>query len=447
MSNPMDRRRFFKLSGSAGLAASIWPGLLSANGIKKETVRIGVIGVGLRGTWHLSNLIRRNDVEVPAICDIDSSRIDLNQSNLVKAGRKKAKAYQSGPYAYRDMLEKEKLDGVVIATPWVWHIPMCLDAMFAGIVPGSEVAGAFSVQECWNLVNTHQKTGTHMMFLENVNYRRDVMAILNMVRLGLFGELIHCRCGYQHDLRDVKFRDGCEFGEKGKHESVWRTQHSVKRNGDLYPTHGIGPVAMMLDINRGNRFTRLTSSATKSRGLNAHILKNGGKDHPNAGIRFELGDIVTTTLTCANGETVILTHDTNLPRPYSLGFRVQGSKGIWMVDGNQIYIEGQSRQSHRWEAADDYLHVYDHPLWQKYGNDAQGAGHGGMDFFVLNAFIESLKREASPPIDVYDAATWSAITPLSEQSVAEGGEPQSVPDFTQGRWIWRKNDFAQNDVY
>jgi predicted dehydrogenase len=293
-------------------------------------------------------------------------------------------------------------------------------------------------------VNTHEETGSHLMILENVNYRRDILAVLNMVRQNIFGELIHFRCGYQHDLRFVKFNDGkepygkgAEFGEKGISESKWRTQHSLMRNADLYPTHGVGPIAVMCDINRGNRFVSLTSHATKSRGLTKYIREIGGENHPNAKLNFRLGDVVTSTIETANGETIIVTHDTNLPRPYSLGFRVQGTQGIWEVDGDRIYIEGKS-PAHQWEDAGDWLKKYDHPLWKKYGEYAAGAGHGGMDFFVMNAFVESAKQKIAPPLDVYDAAAWSAITPLSELSIENNGEPQSFPDFTRGNWIKRK---------
>jgi hypothetical protein len=203
----------------------------------------------------------------------------------------------------------------------------------------------------------------------------------------------------------------------------------------------------MIDINRGNRFTQLVSYSTKARGLHEHIVKLGGPDHPNSKINFKLGDIVTTMISTNNNETILLQHDTDLPRPYSLGFRVQGTKGIWMDLNNSIYIEGQSKKAHQWEDAKEWLNKYDHPLWKKYGNDASGAGHGGMDWFVLNAFLESVKRKINTPQDVYDAVTWSAITPLSESSIQMGGESVEFPDFTQGKWMSRKNEFALSDDY
>jgi hypothetical protein len=204
---------------------------------------------------------------------------------------------------------------------------------------------------------------------------------------------------------------------------------------------------MMLNINRGNRFTRLSSYATKARGLHNYIVKAGGESHPNAKVNFRLGDVVTTMIQTANDETVLLQHDTNLPRPYSLGFRVQGTNGIWMDVNKSIYIEGQSKEVHRWEDAKAWLDKYDHPLWKKYGSDASGAGHGGMDWFVFNAFVQAAKLKTQTPQDVYDAVTWSAITPLSEDSIERGGASVEFPDFTGGKWMYRKNDFAADDSY
>jgi hypothetical protein len=289
--------------------------------------------------------------------------------------------------------------------------------------------------------------------MENVCYRRDVMAVLNMVRQGLFGDLIHLEGGYQHDLRHVKFNDGksaygkgVEFGKQGYSESAWRTQHSVDRNGELYPTHGFGPIAKMINLDAGNRCLYLTSTASKSKGLHNYVVENGREGHPNAKLDFKLGDVVTTVIKTANGETITLNHDTNLPRPYSLGFRVQGEKGLWMDINNSIYIEGQGK-AHQWATDDPYMNKYDHPLWQKNDELAAGAGHGGMDWFVMNAFVECVKSNAPAPIDVYDGATMSVITPLSEKSIMERSAPQEFPDFTRGKWKERKNTFALNDLY
>jgi predicted dehydrogenase len=418
-----------------------------------DKLRVGMIGVGLRGTNHLNNVLNRNDVLVTAICDIDPKRISISLEILEKSGQQKPAVFGNNDYDYRNLLALKNVDAVIISTPWLWHTRMAKDAMLAGKYTGLEVSAANTLEECWDLVNTHEQTGTHLMILENVNFRRDILAVLNMVKQDVFGELVHFRCGYQHDLRFVKLNDGktaygkgVEFGDKGISESAWRTQHSLLRNADVYPTHGVGPIAIMCDINRGNRFLSITSNASKGIGLHDYIVKNGGADHPNAKLKFKQGDVITSTIETANGETIIVTHDCNLPRPYSLGFRVQGLNGLWEVDGNRIYIEGQS-EPHKWDEADEWLKKYDHPLWKKYGELATGAGHGGMDYFVINAFVESAKQNIAPPLDAYDAAAWSAVTPLSELSIENNGEPQNFPDFTRGNWIKRKPYNWMKDTY
>jgi len=436
------RRNFLKNStlASAGLFAV--PGFATKTFSENDKLNVAMIGVGLRGTNHLNNLLLRKDVNITAICDIDQIRIQLAKDHIGKAGFKVPKVFGNSDYDYRNLLALSEVDAVIISTPWLWHTRMAVDAMKAGKYAGVEVSASNTLEECWDLVNTHEATGTHMMILENVNYRRDILAVLNMVKQNLFGELVHFRCGYQHDLRHVKFNDGktaygvgAEFGEKGISEAKWRTAHSVKRNADVYPTHGLGPIAVMSNINRGNRFVSLTSHATKAIGLNNYIVEVGGENHPNAKVKFKQGDVITTTVDTANGETIIITHDVNLPRPYSLGFRVQGANGLWEVDGNRIYIEGVSKEEHNWDEATAWLDKYDHPLWKKYGEYALGAGHGGMDYFVINSFVESAKANIAPPMDAYDAAAWSAVTPLSEASIANNGEPQDFPDFTRGLWI------------
>jgi predicted dehydrogenase len=440
------RRNFIQKTALVSAGISLTPQLSFGNTSRssKTKLNIALIGVGLRGANHLNNLLLRDDVAVVAICDIDPSRISIAQEMIAKYGQKKAQVFGNDDYDYRNLLALSEVDAVIISTPWLWHTKMAKDAMKAGKYTGLEVSAANTLEECWDLVNVHEQTGSHLMILENVCYRRDVLAVLSMVKQNVFGELLHFRCGYQHDLRFVKLNDGktaygkgVEFGEKGISESSWRTQHSLLRNADVYPTHGVGPIAVMCNINRGNRFVSMTSQATKGVGLHKYIVKHGGEDHPNAKLKFKQGDIITSTINTANGETIIVTHDCNSPRPYSLGFRVQGSEGIWEVDGNRIYIEGKSEKPHRWDDASQWLAKYDHPLWKKYGEKAMGAGHGGMDYFVINSFVESAKQNIAPPLDAYDAAAWSAITPLSEVSIANNGEPQDFPDFTRGDWVKR----------
>ncbi|QNF34812.1 Gfo/Idh/MocA family oxidoreductase [Adhaeribacter swui] len=447
----INRREFIRQSSgvlAAGLASSLMPGHVFAQNTAPK-VRLGFIGVGLRGRDHLHNALAFPEVSITAICDIDPAAIAAAQKMLRDSGRKEAKVYSKNDHDFENLVKSDDVDGVIIATPWEWHVPMALAAMNARKYAGVEVSATVKLEESWALVDTFEKTGAHCMILENVCYRRDVMAVLNMVRQNLFGEIMHLQCGYQHDLRGIKFNDGkqppgvgVEFGPKAFSEARWRTQHSIDRNGDLYPTHGLGPVAEMININRGNQFLYLTSMASKGLGLHKYIVDNGGENHPNAKVKFKLGDVVQTMIKCANGETILITHDTNSPRPYSLGFRVQGTNGLWMDDGNQIYIEKVSKTNDEWEPADPYLKKYDHKLWQQFEKVAEGSGHGGMDYFVMRDFVEAIKNKTAPPIDVYDAAAWSAISPLSEQSIAQNSASIPIPDFTRGKWKTRQPVFA-----
>jgi hypothetical protein len=452
----MNRKEFVKTTGLAAASLMFAPAAnLFAQGAETK-VKLAIIGVGLRGQNHLELLLRRDDVDLVAICDVDDRMLSSAKEAITKSGKKMPEIYTGDINSWKKLLERKGgLDGVVIATPWEWHKPMVVGALEAGIkYVATEVILGLTLQDHWDVVKATETYAAHVMMLENVCYRRDVMAVLNMVRQGLFGELIHLQGGYQHDLRAVKFNDGVhpygngvEFGEKGFSEAHWRTEHSVHRNGDLYPTHGIGPIAHYININRGNRFLSLCSFSSKARGLHNHIVKQGGESHPNAKVSFKLGDVVTTSLNCANGETILLQHDTSLPRPYSLGFRVQGTEGLWMDVNKSIYIEGQSSKNDQWDAAQAWLDKYDHPLWARWSQETQGAGHGGMDFFVVHAFVEAIKRKVPTPMDVYDAAAWSAITPLSEQSIELGNETVEFPDFTSGQWMYRKPVFALNNEF
>ena len=441
----MHRRDFIKNSTVAAAGFTILPsGMLFAKNADK--IRLGYIGVGARGMSHISEGLLRDDVEIVAICDIQESSLKTCRTYIAKKGKPAAVEYTGGIDAYKKLVDRKDIDAVIIATPWQFHRDQAVDSMKAGKYVGCEVIAGLSIQDHWDIVNTSEKTGVPYMTLENVCYRRDVMAALNMVRQGLFGEVVHLEGGYQHDLRGVLFNGekGVEYGKNATSEAQWRTQFNIDLNGDIYPTHGAGPVMQYADINRGNRFTNLVSFASKSRGLNAYVeeLVPG---HKNAKINYKNGDVISTMINCANGETVLLSHDTHLPRPYSLGFRVQGTKGIWMDVSQTVYIEDQSKNHDQWDPAKQWFEKYDHPLWKKYQDKALGAGHGGMDWFVFNAFVESVKQKKQTPIDVYDSVTMSVIMPLSGKSLAEGNKPQEFPDFTRGKWKTRKNTFALDD--
>jgi hypothetical protein len=455
------RKEFLKLAALAGSGALLTPhSLLAApEASAAQKVRVGFIGVGLRGASHVEEVAKRADTEIVAFADPDPRMLADAQKVLAKYKRPAAKEFGNGPEDYRNLLKLKNVDAVIIATPWEWHKVQAVEAVRAGKITGLEVGGALTLQECWDYVQACEETGVPIMAMENVSYRRDVMAVLHMVRKGMFGTLVHGRGGYQHDLRGVLFNDGktpynsgAEFGDKGFSEARWRTGHYVKRNAELYPTHGLGPIANMMDVNRGNRLLRLSSFSTKALGLHQYVEEKGGPNHPNAQVNFREGDVVTTQILCENGETILLTHDTSLPRPYNLGFRVQGTNGLWEEYGSgalntgNIYFEKLMQHSHKWDNTEKWLTENDHPLWARYAKDTAGAGHGGMDFFVINSFIECIKRKAEFPQDVYDLATWYAITPLSEQSIQEG-KVVDIPDFTKGKYKARKPIFALHADY
>lgn len=451
----MNRKDFLRTAGIAGLGTLILPNSMFSGTLFKSKVNLGIIGTGLRGQGQMNTLMLRDDIQITAIADPQKRMVDMALNLFDKHKLKKPKVFDKGDYDYRNLLKEKDVDAVMIFTPWEWHYEQATESMKAGKIVALEVGGALNMEECWGYVHTYEETGVPLFTMENVCYRRDLMAVTNMVRRGMFGELVHGQGGYQHDLRAVLFNDGksaygngVEFGEKGFSEAAWRTNHHATRNGDLYPTHGLGPIAHMMDVNRGNRITHLTSMASKQAGLTHYVKKLGGENHPNAKIDYKLGDIVQTMLKCENGETILLTHDTSLQRPYNLGFRVQGTDGIWQEIGSGgmetgfIYFEDEMDHSHQWANAKEHYEEYDHPYWKKYANKATGAGHGGMDWFLLNDFIECIKANRAFPFDVYDLATWYAVTPLSEKSIARGSAPQDMPDFTRGKYKERKLIFG-----
>ena len=400
--------------------------------VMKDFVNIGMIGISGRGSGMLRELLKCDGVRVPAVCDKYEDRAENGKKIVEEATGTTPDVYLD----HKELLARDDLDAVFVATTWITHARIAIDAMRAGKHVAMEVGGAASVEECWQMVRASEETGKFCMLLENCCYDRKEMAIFNMVKQGIFGEIIHMQGGYQHDLRDE-----ISLGRENRHGRLYNFQH---RNGELYPTHQLGPISKVLEINRGNRYLSVSSFATKSRGLNLWIKENKGEDYDLANYPFNQGDIVTTVLRCANGETVVLTHDCSLPRHYSRAYRVQGTKGLYMEDGNTLFIEGLTKHEegnwmHPGEDFDNYLEQFEHPLWKKYQQDGVHEGHGGMDFLVLSAFAESVRLGGQPPIDVYDAAAYMAITALSEESVIKGSAPVMIPDFTRGKW-YRRTD-------
>ena len=412
----------------------------------KNTVNIGVIGLGGRGQGQMREMLNCEGVKVIAVCDKYEDRALEGQRIVAEKAGNSPHVYTD----YKQLLTRKDIDAILCCSTWITHGRIAVDSMRAGKHVAIEVGGAASVEECWQMVRASEETGKFCMLLENCCYDRNEMALFNMVKQGIFGEIIHMQGGYQHDLRD----EIC-LGRENRHGRLFNFQH---RNGELYPTHQLGPISKVLGINRGNRFISLSSMTTKSRGLHEWIVKNKGEDYDLADYSFNQGDVTTTMIKCANGETVVLTHDCSLPRPYSRGYRIQGTKGIYQEDCDGIFIEGMSYVdpndwAHQFEHFVDngYREKYEHPLWKKYAVDGiHAGGHGGMDYLVLSAFIESVRLEDKPPIDVYDTAAWMAVTALSEQSIALGSAPVPFPDFTNGMWIdrepYRRGIFCLDEV-
>ena len=406
-------------------------------GEKGKTVRLGVIGLGGRGMSQTDTLLQMPDVEIVAVCDVYDDRVQKGQDLVFE----KRGVRPDGETDYKKVLARPDIDAICVFTSWETHIDICVQAMRAGKKVATEVGGANSVDECWKLVRAKEETGIECMMLENCCYGKEEMTLLNMIRQGVFGTLVHCQGGYEHDLRD-------EIGN-GDINRHYRQRHFLHRNGELYPTHELGPIAEYLNINRGNRMVSLCAMSSKAAGLHAWLQEHR-PDSELANAQVNQGDIVTTMISCANGETILLTHDCTLPRPYSRGGRIQGTKGIWMEDNRSIYIDGRSPVdpgywTHRWEKDEAYMEEYKHPLWQAYEEFGLRGGHGGMDYLVLRAFVESVQKDECPPIDTYDTASWMAITALTEQSIAMGGAPVPVPDFTEGRWLQKRESFATGE--
>jgi len=424
--------------------------------IVKDRIKAGVVGLGLRGMGQLEMLLdAAPDVEITCVCDTLEFRVKRGLE-LVK---EKRGADIRGYNCYKKMLGENNFDAVFIFTSWTTHAKIAVAAMKAGAYAAMEVGGAASVDECWQLVHASEDTGMPCMMLENANYGKKYLAVLRMVKEGLFGELIHCAGGYQHDLRD-------EIG-LGREIHHYRHDNFMNRNAELYPTHEIGPMAKMLNINRGNRFVNLVSMATKARGLEEYYKKSRRvwsswvadelkqnydgeppeniKDYDLIGKRAACGDVVTTLIRCAGGETCCIVHDCTLPRPRLSNFRVQGTNGIWMDDAKSIYFEGISEKEDVWEADAPYIEKYEHPLWAENARAAESGpsggfgSHGGTDFIVMRGFIDAVKRRTQTPIDVYDTASWMAITALSEDSIAAGSAVMPFPDFTNGAWMHRES--------
>ncbi len=390
-----------------------------------DVVRMGFVGVGLQGGAHVENFLKIEGVEIKAICDIDVPRMEEVVGWVEAAGRPRPAAYGRGETDFVRMCETEELDLVLTATPWEWHVPVCTAAMENDKHVATEVPAAYTIDDCWKLVEWAERFQKHCVMLENVNYGRTELLVLNMVRQGLFGEILHGEGGYLHDLRAIKFEDA--------HEGLWRRAHSMQRNGNLYPTHGLGPIANCMNINRGDRFDHLVSMSGPSRGLQQWAEEHYPAGSPERQERYALGDVNVSLIKTANGRTIYVSHDTNLPRPYSRIHLVQGTKGIFQGYPDRVHVEGRS-PGHEWEPMEDYYEEFEHPLWRRLQEESEGARHGGMDFVEDWRLIQCLRHGTPTDMNVYDAAALSSVTPLSEWSVANGSRPIEFPDFARGKW-------------
>jgi hypothetical protein len=431
----MDRRDFLKIGGAA-LAGSAVTARREAPAAAQaaaapfaappiETVRIGYVGIGGQGAGHVRNLLRIPGCRITAVCDIRSERTDWATKTITAAGHAAPAVYNRGPRDFERLCETEDLDLVYNATPWEWHVPIMVSAMKNGKHTATEVPAAMTLDDCWEMVETAEKRKKHCVQMENCNYDRMEMMVFNIVRQGLFGEILHAEGGYLHDLRAIKFAD--------EGEGLWRRAWATKVNGNLYPTHGLGPIANCLDINRGDRFDYLVSMSGPSRGLQDWAAEHVPPDSPKRRERYVLGDVNSSLIKTARGKTILVEHCTNLPRPYSRIHMVQGTKGLFQGYPNRLYIEGRGRLD-RWQEAGEALAEFEHPLWKEIAAQAQGAGHGGMDFIEDYRLIKCLREGTPTDMNVYDAAALSAVVQLSAQSTARKSAAVDFPDFTRGRW-------------
>src|SRR5690606_38584156 len=454
----IDRRKFLQL-GATGLGVAVagpvvGSGCTTTNGTSQrkpaklgapptgplaappiESVRIGFVGVGGMGTVHVRNLVRIPGCVITAVCDINESNAERARKIIEDAGHPTPRLYTRGERDFERMCAEEDLDLVYTATPWEWHVPVMLAAMENDEHAATEVPAAITLDECWAIVEAAEKYRKHCVMMENCNYDRPEMMVLNMVRQGIFGEILHGECGYLHDLRAIKFSD--------TGEGLWRRRYSIEWNANLYPTHGLGPIANCMDINRGDRFATIVSMAGPSRGLQQWAQEHLPEDDPRREEQYALGDVNLSLIKTARGRTIYVVHDTNLPRPYSRIHMVQGTRGLFQGYPNRIYIEGRS-PSHRWEPADAYFEEFQHPLWEMIDDDKAQHGHGGMDYLEDYRLIYCLRHGLPTDMNVYDAAALSAVVELSAISIAEGSRPIEFPDFTREAWrTFPKLEFAE----
>lgn len=401
----------------------------------KEHIRVGFIGCGSRGRMLIHTLLAFDDVDIVAVCDKYEDRIENAQKKIADARGTSPVGYAD----YRDLLADEQVQAVVITTPWDEHIRMAIDCLHTGKATAMEVGGAYDLEECYALVRAWEETRTPFMFMENCCFDRFELLATSLVRAGRLGEVVHCHGAYSHDLRDEILG-----GTVNRH---YRLENYRYRNCENYPTHALGPIARLLNVNRGNRMVSLVSVASRAAGLTAFSHTDKNPDPSLAGATFAQGDIVNTIITCAGGETISLTLDTSLPKYYSREFTVRGTNGLCNQESNMVLLEddlnvhaaakGRLLCGRYQDNAEEYTR-YLPDIWRNITEEELQLGHGGMDYLEFREFFAAMRGEREMPIDVYDAAAWMCVTVLSEKSINEGGAPQQIPDFTGGKWMLRK---------
>jgi len=398
---------------------------------KLDKVKVAIIGVGARGAGHAAQLASIEGVQFVGIADVVEARAKKSEAAVLKFGHT-PKVYFGDENGWRTMLAETKPDAVFIATPWDSHATMAIASMKAGAHAFVEVPIATTLKDMWDIVDTSEATGRHCMMLENVNYGREELLYLNMVRQGVLGDLLHGEASYIHALRFQM--------ENGDSTGSWRTFEYAKRNGNLYPTHGLGPVAQYMNLARGeDTFGRISSFSTPAKGRAAYAQKSTKLTSPKfKELDFKGGDQNTSIIKTAMGRTIMVQWDETTPRPYSRHNMIMGVNGVLAGFPNRISVEGITSNYHQWaegKAWEDIAAKYEHPLYVRLGElSKKMGGHGGMDFLMLYRIIECLRKAEPLDQNVYEGCLWSAVGPLSEKSVAEEGNSQVFPDFTRGDW-------------
>lgn len=393
----------------------------------KREPRIAFVGVGGRGTSLLKNVLAAEG-KVVGVCDLVQEKAAAASALVAAKGQQKPEIYTDGPHAFEKMLVRKDIDFVIVATPWVWHGPIALFAMTHGQDVAIEVPGVVTLEECWKIVETSEKTRKHCIMLENCCYGYNETLILRMIHAGLFGDLLYGEGAYLHDLRKELFSD--------KGEGLWRRAEHTMRNGNLYPTHGLGPVANYMGINRGDCFSYLVSMSSPQMGLDRYRKENLSPSDPRMKEKYVTGDMNISLIKTHKGLTITVKHTVSTPHPYDRVNQIAGTKGIFTDYPPRLYLDGQSG-GEEWGSIDAYK-SHEYPLWKRQGELAQKlGGHGGMDFIMLYRLLQCVREGLAPDMDVYDAAAWSAVQPLSVKSVSQGSAPVEIPDFTKGKWKQR----------